>query len=321
MAEPLLLALGGTISMREDDRGVAHPALGAAELAALVPGIGGSEDVAKVGGSEVGWGLLQDLVERLAVVAPRVPGVIVTTGTDSIEELGAWVTWAGPWPCPVVVTGAMVPGASAGSDADANLVDAVAAVRQPVGPDPVVVFAGEVFAADEVLKVSGTARRAFAAPGRGPVASIAAGAVRPLRPHPLPVTSLGPPPRRARPVPLVIASADDDGTGVRQLGKDQPAIVVAANGAGNLPPGMADAVSELLSASTVVVLTSRTTDATLSPTYGYPGGSAGLARQGVVLAHGLSPHRARVLTALALAHGHSGASLEALVRRHVEGPR
>lgn len=317
MGDPILLALGGTISMVEDDRGVATPALGAHDLAALVPGIAHSEDVAKVGGSEVGWALLTELTERLVGVAPSVPGVIVTTGTDSIEELGAWLTWTGPWPCPVVITGSMVPGATPGSDAAANLADAVAVARSPVARAPVLAFAGEVFAAIEVLKVSGTARRAFAAPGRGPVAIVAAGGVRQLR-RPAPVPALGPPPRAVRSVPLLIASCGDDGTAARLLGRDRSAVVVAANGAGNLPPAMADAVGDLIAAGVVVVLTSRTCDATVAPTYGYPGGSAGLAGRGAVLAPGLSPHRARVLVALALAHGHSGESLRTLIRHHVE---
>lgn len=169
----------------------------------------------------------------------------------------------------------------------------------------------------EVLKISGTARRAFSAPGRGPVAIVAAGSIRQLR-RPGPVPTLGPPPRALRPVPLLVASCDDDGAATRLLGLDQPAVVVAANGAGNLPPAMADAVGDLIDAGAVVVLTSRTPDATVAPTYGYPGGSAGLADRGAVLASGLSPHRARVLTALALAHGHSCEALRTLIRRHVE---
>jgi len=317
MGDPILLALGGTISMVEDDRGVATPALGAHDLATLVPGIAAGEDVAKVGGSEVGWAVLHQLTERLVRVAPTVPGVIVTTGTDSIEELGAWLTWTGPWPCPVVVTGSMVPGATPGSDAAANLADAVAVTRSPVARHPVLAFAGEVFAAVEVLKVSGTARRAFAAPGRGPVAVVAAGGVRQLR-RPAPASVLGPPPRTVRSVPLLVASCDDDGAATRALGRGQPAVVIAANGAGNLPLGMAGAVGDLIDAGVVAVLTSRTPDATVAATYGYPGGSAGLAGRGVVLAPGLSPHRARVLVALALAHGHSGTALRTLVRHHVE---
>ncbi|WP_083442025.1 asparaginase [Nitriliruptor alkaliphilus] len=294
-----LLALGGTISMVQED-GAAVPRRRAAQLAATDDRYTVAVDVALVGGSEVDGQHLCDLGHHLVELARP---AVVTVGTDAIEEVAAWLAWAGPWPQPVAVTGSMIPGGRPDSDGAANLIDAAATVAALPWSEPVVVFGGDVLLGRESLKVSGALRAAFAAPGRGPV-----GGVGPLGPSvwrtPAPTRGLGLPGGVPPAVPVVTAALGDDGLLLASAIAVAPgAVVVAANGAGNLPPGMARvAVDAAAAGDAVVIVTSRAPDAFTCPVYGYPGGSAELTAAGVTFAPGLTPHRARAVAGLALAH-------------------
>lgn len=307
-----LLGLGGTISMRETDRG-AIPALDAAELSG-VEGFSGVSGLALVGGSEVDFEILERLVSRAReLVADGADGIVVTTGTDSVEEVAAWLSYRQSWQVPVVVTGSMLPGSRPDSDGRANLADAFAVASSGADIDPVVVFAGKIFHSREVVKISGLNRDAFGAPGRGPVGHVAAGEVRWHRRTDR-GTSHGEPRGVLSPVPIVLAALGDDGSVLRVAGEGSPAVVVAANGAGNLPPGQAAAAADLIDAGTLVVIATRAADGRVAPIYGYPGGVAGLVSRGAELADGISPHRARLLVTLGVAQERSPEELRQLIR-------
>lgn len=298
--------------MRETDSG-AVPFRGATALANRIDGFGGAEDLALVGGSEVDFGLMERLALRIGtLVAEGVGGVVVTTGTDSIEEVSAWLAYRESWPVPVVVTGSMIAGERPDSDGVANLADALAVASSGAEIDPVVVFAGRIFAAREVLKVSGIARDAFDAPGRGATGVVGGGHVDWFR-TPRRQPAHGAPTGAIEPVPLVITGLGDDGAVLTFAGSGRAAVVVAANGAGNLPPGAAAAARQLIQNGTLVVITTRAPDARVAPRYGYPGGVATLAAGGAILASGLTPHRARVLVTLGLSQGRDRDGLEELI--------
>lgn len=307
-----LIGLGGTISMRDTASG-AVPFASAAMLASRVDGFGGAEDLALVGGSEVDFPLMERLAVRIGeLVTEGVDGVVVTTGTDSIEEVSAWLAYRQRWPVPVVVTGSMVTGERPDSDGTANLADAVTVAASGVHTDPVVVFAGRIFAAREVLKVSGVTRDAFDAPGRGALGIVGGGHIDWYRTPPR-GPAHGAPNAPVHPVPVVLAGLGDDGAVLAFAGAGRPAVVVAANGAGNLPPGQAAAAQRLIADGTHIVVTTRAPDARVAPRYGYPGGVATLAAAGAQLAPGLTPHRARVLVSLGVAQGRDQQGLRALV--------
>ncbi|MBO0852767.1 MAG: asparaginase [Nocardia sp.] len=317
MSGVVLLGLGGTISMLETPCG-AKPFRDAGTLADQVGGFAAAEDLALVGGSEVDFELLERLVSRCErLVATGVAGIVVTTGTDSIEEVSVWLAYRRNWPVPIAVTGAMVTGGRPDSDGPANLADARFVAASGIDTDPVVVFGGSVFAAREVLKVSGTAREAFGAPGRGTLAIVGNGEIHWYRrlarrgAHAAPSAPI-------RPVPIVTAALGDDGRVLAVIGEGQPAVVVAANGAGNLPPAQAVAAERLLEAGTLVVITTRAPDARVAPRYGYRGGGAGLSAAGAQFASGLSPHRARLLLSLGIAQGLDRNGLRALVETESE---
>lgn len=320
MAAIALLALGGTISMRMVD-GLAVPALDAAQVAGL---LGGTDDVvavdvARVGGSEVDFTHLRALATTLDDVRSRgVAAAIVTTGTDSIEETAAWLTYSGPWDIPVVVTGSMRPGGEPGGDAAANLAAAAAVARTPITSEPVVVFAGKVWLGRGAQKVSGTELQAFDSPGRPPLGFVADGVVRTVSPPPSPARALGRPGALFTDVPLLTAPLGTGGGLLETAAEGAAAVVLAGNGAGNLPPEIADTAVSLASSGVLVAVATRAADARTNPLYGYPGAGGQLARDGVIVADGITPHQLRVYLTLAVSQGRRGAALRTALTQHLE---
>ncbi|MCS7158806.1 MAG: asparaginase domain-containing protein, partial [Blastocatellia bacterium] len=105
-----------------------------------------------------------------------VAGVVVTHGTDTLEETAYLLDLTINHEKPVVVTGAMRPPAMPGYDGLYNLAGAIraAAAAETRATGVLVVFAGQIFAAGEVQKASAHSVNAFAAPGSGPLGWIVA---------------------------------------------------------------------------------------------------------------------------------------------------
>jgi L-asparaginase len=312
------VALGGTISMRVIN-GLAIPALSGADLAELAGIQTTPVDLAAVGGPQLNFGLLVSTVNVIRAAQKRgAQGVIVTLGTDAMEEVGAFLAYAGPWNTNVVVTGSMEPGGETGSDGPQNLRDAAAIASSTQLIEPVVVFAGHVALARAVVKVSGLELDAFASPTErswsvGEVLS--AGALPSTGPPP---PMLGPPGESTVEVPI-ITSALSTGAPIvpAAAGPDAPALVCVASGAGNLTPEACAIAEHALGAGSVVAIATRALDARLSPGYGYPGGSGMLAAAGAVLATGMSPHRLRIFLLIALSQHLRGEELKTRILIHV----
>lgn len=315
-----LVALGGTISMRVVDN-LAVPSLDARGVGALLGPSAELDcvDVARVGGSEVDFGHLRALHAVLAGLADAdTPGVIVTTGTDSVEETAAWCTYTGPWPYPLVVTGSMRPGGEPGGDAPANLAVALAAVRTPLTREPVVAFNGRIWLGRQVQKVSGTELDAFRTPGRPALGRVHDGVVTVSSPAPGPAMTLGAPGPASRVIPLLTTALGAGGDLLKLVAQDTDAVVVAGNGAGNLPPGMATAAISLARSGVLVAVATRAADARTGPLYGYPGSGGVLEAGGVVLTPGMTAHRVRVLLTIAASQGHAGEHLRSALTNHLE---
>ncbi|MGW0327110.1 asparaginase [Nocardia sp. NPDC003183] len=332
MSTPTLFTLGGTISMRLVD-GLAVPTLDAVGVARLLGGdpVLDAVEVARVGGSEVDFDHLRDLHAAMTAAQHRgSTGLIVTTGTDSIEEVAAWLTYTGPWTVPVVVTGSMEPGGEPGSDAVANLRAALAAVDTPVSSEPVVAFAGAIWLGRGVQKVAGIGLDAFATPGRpalgqvkGPAARSASATkegavVTAEHPAPAPATVLGPPGARIARVPLVGAALGADDLALRAVAVDADAVVIAGNGAGNLPPALACTAIELAAAGTLVVVATRAADSRTAAVYGYRGGGGRLVEAGIVLADHITPHQVRVFLTVAVSRGLTANAVRSTLIHHLE---
>lgn len=239
-------------------------------------------------------------------------GVVITHGTDTLEETAVLVDALHGRREPIVLTGAIRPASAPGADGPANLLDAVAAAGAPqtAGLGVLVAFAGELHAARSVRKVSSICPAAFGSPATGPLGSVAEGrvriAARPVRPaEPLPV------PRTldAR-VPIVPTHLGDDGAGLRAAVRDgADAIVFVALGAGHVAPPVLAALREATAALPVAMTVRPERGVLLHETYGFEGAEGDLRSSGALAAAGLSPQAARMVLLAGLGCGAGGALL------------
>jgi L-asparaginase len=182
------------------------------------------------------WRTLADRVQR-HLARPDVAGVVVTHGTDTLEETAWLLHRVLAAPKPVVLTAAMRPATSLQADGPQNLLDAVTVAGDGQLSDVLVALGGRVLAGAEVRKVHSYRLDAFDAGDAGPVALVEEGQLKVLR-QPPPATGLGV--RLLAPadwpqVEIVTSHADASGAVVDALvaaGVD--GIVVAATGNGSI---------------------------------------------------------------------------------------
>jgi L-asparaginase len=231
-----------------------------------------------------------------------VDGVVISQGTDSIEEMAFQLDVLGAASThPVVVTGAMRGHDSPGADGPANLRAAALTAASPdaVGCGVLVVFADGIHAARFVTKASSTAVAAFESKPAGPVGWIEEGRARlPLavreRPHLVA-------PEVAAPVAILTAGFGDDLAALPLLADaGYGGVVIAGLGGGHVSEGARAAIETTIASIPVVIASRIPGAATLSTSYGYPGGDVDLARLGCMSAGTLTAAKARVLLALLL---------------------
>jgi L-asparaginase len=312
MRPTTLLAAGGTIAMAADTQSGATPALGAAELVASAGlEVAGSRSIRRVPGVRLTLADALDMAREAVDEAAAGNGVVVTTGTDTLEELGVLIDTMNGADAPIVLTGAIRPASAPGADGPANLVDAVAVAAQAPG-GTYVVFAGEVHAALHARKTDSTSPRAFSSPQTGPVARVAEGRVAWSGP------GLPPRPEALRPerldfrVPVVPTFLGDDGELLRAAFALEPdALVLVALGAGHVSAGVLAAVRQAPCPVAATVRPER--GEILHATYGFEGSEADLRAAGVVDAGRLSPQAARMVLLAALGTGSRGDQLAAML--------
>ncbi len=286
----------------------AVPTLDANGLMAGVPGLAElqgleAETLLAVPGAQVTLAQAFEIATRAAGAATTGEGVVVTTGTDTLEELAVLCALLSGAQAPVVVTGANRPSSRPGADGGANLIDAVtvagAAATAALGA--LVVFGGEIHDAMTARKVDSTGPAAFASPVTGPLGRVLEGRVwihaRPLRPPPLPVAGL------THRVYVVTTVLGDDGALLRAIEDRADGLVVVALGAGHLPPAVLAEVRRLGSRLPVVITCRPERGSMLFETYGFEGSESDLRSSGAVCAPFLSPAAARVMLLACLGAG------------------
>lgn len=299
--------------MRHDANvGGAVPALSGGDLLAATPGLA---EVADVELEEWGafpgphmstermWALRGRIAEHLA--RAEVEGVVVTHGTDTLEESAYLAARSIASDKPVVFTGAMRTASDLGWDGPANLADAVrvAATSRARGFGALVVMGGRIFAGLDVTKVHTHLPDAFESPGVGPVGVVDDGAVVFRRTIPA-VPPVITPATLATPVDIVLAWAGADARLLDASRESARGVVVAALGRGNVPPPMVDGIARWIEQGKPVVITSRVPRGRVGRTYGYSGGGRRLHAMGAIFAGNRRPQQARIDLMLALGAGY-----------------
>ncbi|MGW1339752.1 asparaginase [Kribbella sp. NPDC002412] len=302
-----LFTLGGTISMAGTHR------LTGDDLTAAVPGLAELghpveiQDVEKVPSANLTASKMLEVVDAASkAVADGATGIVVTQGTDNLEETAFLVDQVWPHPQPFVLTGAMRNPTLAGPDGPANLLAAARVACSPAARDlgALVVFKDEIHAARWVRKTHSTSTATFVSPNTGPIGHVVEDRVRVLtRPMRLDgVHGMTEPDQLdATRVALYTVTMDDDGLLLQGLADTHQGLVVAGFGVGHVPAALAPVLGEL-AAVMPVVLTSRTGGGSvLRNTYKSVGSETDLLQRGLIDGGFLDPYKARVLLRLLLA--------------------
>jgi L-asparaginase len=302
-----ILTTGGTIAMQHDAvAGGAVPTLGAADFtAALPPGLPElcTEEVANLPSSHFTLDTLQTIRERVgALVAdPTVSGVVVTHGTDTLEETAYLLDLTVAAETPVVVTGAMRTVSDVGYEGYANLLAAVrvAAAPQARGLGTLAVLNDEIHAARAVTKMHTLSPATFQSPDPGAVGRVVGESVvidhRPVR-RTLVWRGLE---RRVALLKLTVGANADMLASVLDGGAR--GVVIEALGGGRVPPWWLPEIERALAQGVAVVIASRCPSGRVWDGYGYPGAYQTLADMGCLFADGLNGQKSRIKLMVVLA--------------------
>lgn len=311
MKKIIVIFTGGTISMKKDEKSdAAVPALSAEDILKLSPGI---ENLAEL--SFYDFGMLpsphitpQNMMDLSGIINEKVEtggydGVVVTHGTDSLEETAYLVDLTYKGSKPVVFTGSMKSSSDFGWDGPSNLTDSVLAAISEDGSDRgvMVVLDGEIHAAAQVTKTSTHSLHTFKSVDFGPLGFVEGGKAhyfyRYEKRQYIPAEKI------AEDVALIKCACGMDDRLLRFCADSGcSGIVIEGMGRGNIPPDMVSGVEYALSRSIPVVLVSRCPTGKVLDDYGYKGAGRELREMGVIFGGNLPGQKARIKLMAALGH-------------------
>jgi L-asparaginase len=321
-----VLATGGTISNTQGAR------LTGEELVRSLPGVERLANLTVEQFSNVAsgaitleqWLAMARRIDDLFEEDPELSGVIVTHGTDTMEETAYFLSLAVATCRPVIVTGAMRRATDLGADGPANLFNSVRVAVSEGARElgSVVLMNDEILPAREVVKVNTTRVDAFEAPGAGRI-----GVTDPDRV----VFERTPPARSCGEAAFDLSGVEElprveivhthlggDGALVRAaVAAGARGIVVAGVGRGGSTPDQSRALAEAREAGVAVVMGSRTGAGRVPVARGgMQQGPGGEVRGALLGADDLTPQKARILLMLALTRTSELGALREIFERH-----
>lgn len=304
-----IVATGGTIAST-NYYNAKEPSVGVDQLLRAVPALDtvatiSAQQFSNVGSSSVTmamWlGLSRTITDTLRA-RRALAGIVVTHGTDTMEETAYFLDLTVADPRPIVLTGAMRPADGVGIDGPANLLNAMRIAVSPAarGRGTMVSMNDEIFAARDVTKANTARPNAFVAPYRGDV-----GIADPERvvfhraAERRPTFDLG----TVRDLPrvdIIYSHAGADGTLIAAaVSAGARGVVIAATGRGGIPPMQRAVIDSARAKGVVVIVSSRTGSGSVSVGDGVTKRQAD--RDAATIGSGdLNPQKARVLLMLAL---------------------
>ncbi|WML35149.1 asparaginase [Clostridium sp. OS1-26] len=300
---------GGTISMKVDPRvQAAVPSLSGEEIVAMVTGIEKYAYIESYNFSNVPSPFVtpndmmklskyvKDLLDR-----EDIDGVVVTHGTDSLEETAYLLDLTIQNDKPVVVTGAMRSSSELGYDGPANLSASIctAISEEARGKGVLVCMNGELNSASEVTKANSMSLSAFKSPGFGPLGIVDNNQVIFYRDN-LTRHHIDTDIAETNVSLIKCVSGMDSRFIDFCIDQEDKGIVIEGMGRGNIPPKMVDGIKRALNKGIMVVLVSRCFEGRVLDTYGYTGGGKELRNLGVIFGDNLPGQKARIKLMLAL---------------------
>ncbi|MFB7177781.1 asparaginase [Streptomyces sp. NPDC056257] len=306
MGRIVVISTGGTIASRWQGSGFAADADGS-EVIATAPLPEGVTvevvDLFSVNSPRLTTAhqltLLRTVHEVLA--DPDVDGIVVTHGTDTLEESAFLVDLHHHDPRSVVFTGSQRPMGTADGDGPGNLYDALLTAANTRGLGVLIAFAGRVHAARGTVKTQAVELDAFADPSKELLGKIGFGKVTilrtPQRPAPLPLPAMPELPPR---VDVVVHHADGDPLLLNAaVEAGARGIVLVGTGAGNATPEIVAAVEAAVARGVLVALSTRVMAGPVTEIYTH-GGAVDLVAAGAVPTGTLRAGQARIAVLSAL---------------------
>ena len=305
-----MIATGGTIAMKIDPvKNAPVPAISGEDLVATVP------EIAKVAKIEVLnlanvpsdymdpvlWVALQKAVVE-ALARPEVAGVIVSHGTDTLEETAYFLDLTVSSDKPIVLIGAQRNASEKDFDGPRNLLNAARICVSPDarGKGAMIALNNQINAAREVTKTHTSDVETFKSGDFGFLGNVDNDRVlfyrAPLRRQHVALTQ-----DKLPYVEIVAMYGGADGTMIRAaVAAGAKALVVQGLGWGNMNIPMYEAVQEAIAKKVVVIVSTRVQNGRVLPVYGFKGGGKTLKDAGAVMADNLPPQKARILAMLVL---------------------
>ncbi|MDH5105341.1 asparaginase [Lentilactobacillus diolivorans] len=319
----LAIHTGGTISMSQNDKGeiVPNDENPIAEQQSILKGQVKliTDEMFNLPSPHVTPEVMLKIKQRIIkAIADGIDGVVITHGTDTLEETAYFLDLTLPNTIPVVVTGAMRSSNEIGSDGLYNFRNAilVAATDESYGKGVLVVMNDEIHTARFVTKTHTTNVATFRTPTFGPIGIVTQDKAKYFQE--LIQTEVADIDHVVSGVYLIKAYAGMDGTLFDAINQsDTKGLVIEGLGAGNLPPQTLPAIQKLLDRRIPIVLVSRCYNGVAQDIYDYQGGGIQLKKMGLILCQGLNGQKARIKLLVGLSDEKSGKSLAHFVRNAV----
>lgn len=307
MKNILLIHTGGTISMKEDEKtGEVKPG----EKNPLVNHIKEIPDINILSTelfylpsphiTPVNMLQIKNYIDN-NMKTHKIDGVVITHGTDTLEETAYFLDITLSLQIPIVLTGAMRSSNELGSDGLYNLLSAIKVATSDSAKHMgvLVVMNDEIHTAKNVTKTHTSNVATFQSPQYGPIGIVNKGGVffhhKPVLNKPLHVANLD------KNVLLLKAFAGMDDTLLQAIEHLQlDGLVIEALGQGNLPPMILPSLQKLLHKEVPIVLVSRCFNGIVQDIYGYEGGGRHLKELGMIFSNGLNGQKARLKLMIAL---------------------
>jgi L-asparaginase len=305
---------GGTISMSIDPTmGGASPALSGEEIVAQVNGLKEIADFeiinfARLPGPHVTPAIMLELAHAVRLVLQRgdIDGVVITHGTDTLDETAYFLDLILQSVKPVVFVGAMRNSSELSWDGPANLIAAVrvATTVEARGLGVLVAMSEEIIAAREVIKTHTESVDTFQSRDYGPIGLIDKDRIiiarRTTDQEYIQTDNI------ELAVETIKMVSGGDGKFIDYaIAQGVRGLVLEAFGRGNVPPGYMGSIDRAAKTGIPIVLTSRCSRGRTLDAYAYEGAGKTLTKLGVILGGVLPSHKARIKLILALGAGWS----------------
>lgn len=232
---------------------------------------------------------------------PEINGIIITHGTDTLEETAYFLDIIFEDSRPIVLTAAQRDASEYDTDGPRNLRNAmlIAQNHGALGQGTLVTLNSEIHAARDVRKMHTSRLDAFTSGELGALGRIDGEKVFWYR-QTLPIVKFGIPKHLANIAIVKVYTGMSPDIIEYFLEQSSEGLVIEAFGRGNIPPQLVPSIKKAVDNGIPVVITSRTLFGRTAPVYGYPGGGADLERAGAWFAGDLSSEKTRLLMSVTL---------------------